>query len=74
MGLLLPITGAYASIAQQIYNGVELPNTYAGQPFEIIIEDTGIDYGTLPIDSGLNSDPQENNGSGLLRVLVELKN
>ncbi len=68
LGLLLPITGAYASIAQQIYNGVELANTYAGQPFEIIIEDTGIDYGTLPIDSGLNSDPQENNGSGLLRV------
>tara|TARA_B100001250_G_scaffold139379_1_gene119368 strand:+ start:3195 stop:5312 length:2118 start_codon:yes stop_codon:yes gene_type:complete len=68
LGLLLPLSGTYASIAQEIYNGVEMANAAAGQPFEVIIEDTGIDYGTLPIDSGLNSDLQENNGSGLLRV------
>ncbi|MEE3234083.1 MAG: ABC transporter substrate-binding protein [Candidatus Latescibacterota bacterium] len=68
LGLLLPLSGTYASIAQEIYNGVEMANVAAGHPFEIIIEDSGIDYGTLPINSGLNSDLQENNGSGLLRV------
>ena len=68
LGLLLHLSGTYSSIAQEIYNGVEMANAAAGHPFEVIIEDTGIDYGTLPIDSGLNSDLQENNGSGLLRV------
>ena len=68
LGLLLPLSGTYATIAQEIYNGVEMANFAAGEPFEIIVQDTGVDYGKLPIDSGLNSDPQENNGTGLLRV------
>lgn len=74
LGLLLPLSGMYATIAQEIYNGVEMANFAAGQPFEIIVEDTGVDYGKLPIDSGLNSDPQENNGTGLLRVARGAKN
>ncbi|MFT5088346.1 MAG: ABC-type branched-subunit amino acid transport system substrate-binding protein [Planctomycetota bacterium] len=60
LGLLLPLSGPYHSIADELYSGMQMANEDAGDLFQLIVADTGIDYGELPI--------KENPGSSLLRV------
>lgn len=60
LGLLLPLSGPYRAIAEELYSGMKMANEDAGNPFQLIVADTGGDYGELPIS--------ENPGSSLLRV------
>jgi len=60
LGLLLPLSGPYHTIAEELYSGMQMANEDAGELFQLIVADTGIDYGELPIN--------ENPGSSLLRV------
>ncbi len=69
IGLLLPITGRYRQIGEELLEGVQLANEEAGGVFELIVADTGVDYGDLPIGENLGGGFSENPGSGLLRVV-----
>ena len=68
LGLLLPVTGPYHRIGEELREGVQLANREAGNPFELVVADTGVDYGNLPIGTDLGSDLSESPASGLLRV------
>jgi ABC-type branched-subunit amino acid transport system substrate-binding protein len=69
IGLLLPITGPYRQVGEELLEGVQLANEEAGGVFELIVADTGVDYGDLPIGENLGGDFSESPGSGLLRVV-----
>ena len=69
IGLLLPMAGPYRQIGEELLAGVQLANEEAGGGFELIVADTGVDYGDLPIGENLGGDLSENPGSGLLRVV-----
>ena len=68
LGLLLPLTGPYRRIGEELREGVQLANREAGSPFELIVADTGVDYGNLPIGTERGGDVSESSASGLLRV------
>ena len=68
LGLLLPLTGPYQRIGEELHQGVLLANREAGSPFELVIDDTGVDYGNLPIGTDRGGDVSESSASGLLRV------
>ena len=68
LGLLLPLTGPDRRIGEELRDGVQLANREAGSPFELVIEDTGIDYGNLPIATDRADSVSESLASGLLRV------
>ena len=68
LGLLLPVTGPYRRIGEELHQGVQLANREAGSPFELVVADTGVDYGNLPIGTDLGGDVSESSASGLLRV------
>ena len=68
LGLLLPLTGPDRRIGEELRDGVRLANREAGSPFELVIADTGIDYGNLPIAIERGGDVSESPASGLLRV------
>ena len=68
LGLLLPMTGVNYRIGEELHNGVQLANREAGSPFELVVADTGIDYGNLPIATDHSDDISESPASGLLRV------
>jgi len=68
LGLLLPMNGIDYRIGQELRDGVRLANREAGSPFELVIADTGIDYGNLPIATDRGGDIRESPASGLLRV------
>ena len=67
LGLLLPLTGPYQRIGEELRQGVLLANREAGSPFELVIADTGVDYGNLPIGTD-RGDVSESSSSSLLRV------
>ena len=69
LGLLLPMTGPYRKIGAELYEGVQLANEDAGEVFELIVADTGVDYEGLPIGDHLGGDVSESPGSGLIRVV-----
>ena len=69
LGLLLPLSGPYQRIANEIYAGVSMANEAAGEPFDLIVADTGLDFGDLPINADAIGALSENPGSGLLRVV-----
>ena len=68
LGLLLPLTGPDQQYGEELHQGVLLANREAGSPFELVIADTGIDYGNLPIATERGDDVSESPASGLLRV------
>ena len=68
LGLLLPVTGPYHRIGEELREGVQLANQEAGSPFELVVADTGVDYGNLPIGTDRGGDVSESSASGLLRV------
>ena len=68
LGLLLPMTGPYRPIGEELLAGVQLANWEAGSIFELIVADTGVDYGDLPIGHR-GGDVSESPSSGLLRVV-----
>lgn len=68
LGLLLPLTGPYRRIGEELREGVQLANREAGSRFELIVADTGVDYGNLPIGTDRGGDVRESSASGLLRV------
>ena len=68
LGLLLPLTGSDQQYGEELRQGVLLANREAGSPFELVVEDTGIDYGNLPIATDHSGDISESLASGLLRV------
>ena len=68
LGLLLPLTGPYQRIGEELRQGVLLANREAGSPFELVIADTGVDYGNLPIATDRADSVSESSASGLLRV------
>lgn len=68
LGLLLPLTGPDRRIGEELRQGVQLANLEAGSPFELIVADTGVDYGNLPIATHRGGDVSESPASGLLRV------
>ena len=68
LGLLMPVTGPYRRIGEELRQGVQLANREAGSPFELVVADTGVDYGNLPIGTDRGGDVSESSASGLLRV------
>ena len=68
LGLLLPLTGPDQQYGEELHQGALLANREAGSPFELVVDDTGIDYGNLPIATDHSSDISESLASGLLRV------
>ena len=68
LGLLLPLTGPDRRYGEELHQGVQLANREAGSPFELVIADTGVDYGKLPIGTDHGGDVSESSASGLLRV------
>ena len=68
LGLLLPMTGVNYRIGEELHDGVQLANREAGSPFELVVADTGVDYGNLPIATDHSDDISESPASGLLRV------
>ena len=68
LGLLLPLTGPDRRYGEELHQGVQLANREAGSPFELVIADTGIDYGDLPIATYRDTVISESSASGLLRV------
>ena len=68
LGLLLPLTGSDQQYGEELRQGVLLANREAGSPFELVVDDTGIDYGNLPIATDHSGDISESLASGLLRV------
>ena len=68
LGLLLPVTGPHQRYGEELRQGVLLANREAGSPFELVIADTGVDYGNLPIATDRGGDVSESPASGLLRV------
>ena len=68
LGLLLPLTGPDQRYGEELRQGVLLANREAGSPFELVIYDTGVDYGNLPIGKDRGGDISESLASGLLRV------
>ena len=69
LGLLLPMTGPYRRIGEELLGGVQLANEEMGEIFELIVADTGVDYEDLPIGDNLGGDVSESPSSGLLRVV-----
>ena len=68
LGLLLPLTGPDQRYGEELRQGALLANLEAGSPFELVIYDTGVDYGNLPIGKDRGGDISESLASGLLRV------
>lgn len=68
LGLLLPVTGPYRRIGEELREGVQLANQEADSPFELVVADTGVDYGNLPIATDRGGSVSEGPASGLLRV------
>ena len=68
LGLLLPMTGVNYRIGEELHDGVQLANREAGSPFELVVADTGVDYGNLPIAADHSDAISESPASGLLRV------
>jgi ABC-type branched-subunit amino acid transport system substrate-binding protein len=69
LGLLLPMSGPYRAVAEELYTGVQMANQDAGEPFDLIVADTGTDFGDLPINIDAVGNLSEHPGSGLLRVV-----
>lgn len=69
LGLLLPFSGPYKALAEELYSGVQMANEAAGQPFDLIVADTGMDFGDLPINTDAAGNISEHPGSGLIRVV-----
>jgi len=67
LGLLLPLTGPCHRIGEELREGVQLANREAGSPFELVVTDTGVDYGNLPIATECD-DVSKSSASSLLRV------
>ena len=62
LGLLLPLSGPYRSYGRDLLDGARLANLELGEPFALLAEDTGFDYGDLlPI--------AESPGNELLRTV-----
>lgn len=72
LGILLPLTGqseadaAIASVGREILDGIRYANEEAGEPFDLVIEDTGARYvdfegEVLPV--------RQSEGSRLIRVV-----
>ena len=68
LGLLLPLTGPDQQYGEELRQGVLLANREAGSLFELVVDDTGIDYGNLAIATDHSGDISESLASGLLRV------
>ena len=69
LGLLLPFSGPYKALGEELYSGVQMANEDAGQPFDLVIADTGMDFGDLPINTDAAGNISEHPGSGLVRVV-----
>lgn len=67
LGLLLPLsgTGFQRQVGEDLYAGIQLANEQAGEPFELVVADVGIEYENLPID--------EVESSRLLRVVQQTR-
>lgn len=69
LGLLLPFSGPYKALGEELYSGVQMANEAAGQPFDLVLADTGMDFGELPINTDAVGSISEHPGSGLVRVV-----
>jgi len=69
LGLLLPFSGPYKALGEELYSGVQMANEAAGQPFDLVIADIGMDFGDLPINTDSAGNISEHPGSGLVRVV-----
>ena len=49
LGAVMPLSGPDRHFGRELLAGIRLANEDLGEPFEIIEEDTGYDYGDLPI-------------------------
>ena len=54
LGILLPMTarlemGHELTLGEDILAGIQLANDEAGKPFDLVVADTGLEYGDLPI-------------------------
>ncbi len=54
LGILLPITarlemGHERTLGEDLLDGIQLANDEAGKPFDLVVADTGLEYGDLPI-------------------------
>ena len=62
LGLLLPLSGPQHQIGEDLYAGIQLANEELDDPFELIVADTGFEYGDLLIE--------ESEGNKLLRIVL----
>jgi len=65
LGLLLPLSGPWRQIGEDLFAGVQLANEQLGESFELVVADIGFEYGDLPI--------VESEGGQLLRVVHETR-
>ncbi len=49
LGIILPLSGDQFPSAEEVLNGIVMANDEMGQPFDLILADTGHDFGTVPI-------------------------
>ena len=49
LGAVMPLSGPERHFGRELLAGIRLANEDLGEPFEIVEEDTGLDYGDLPI-------------------------
>ena len=72
LGLLLPFSGPYKALGRRaLFRGADGQRSAAGQPFDLVIADTGMDFGELPINTDAVGSISEHPGSGLVRVVQE---
>ncbi len=61
LGVLLPLSGGDRQYGEDLLAGIQLANREMGAPFELVVQDTGYEYGELPIS--------ESQGGQLLRTV-----
>jgi len=49
LGIILPLSGDQFPSAEEVLDGIVMANDEMGQPFDLILADTGHDFGSVPI-------------------------
>ena len=55
LGIILPLSGDQFPSAREVLNGIAMANEEMGQPFDLILGDSGEDFGSVPIQQSEES-------------------
>ena len=50
IGIIQPLSGDQFPSAQEVLDGIKMANDEMGRPFDLLLADTGQDFGTVPIN------------------------